>query len=89
VLLVVAMAVPPVGPTAPILTPGPRPDKDPRYSHAVLVLVAAVLGSESSSPSDWPPVLFAFVLVVVGGGAVITFNFFRHARGARRRPRSK
>jgi hypothetical protein len=51
--------------------------------------VAALLGSESSSPSDWPPVLVAFVLVVVGGGAVITFNFLRHARGAGKRPRRK
>ena len=52
-------------------------------------LAAALVGSESSSPSDWPPVLFAFVFVVVGGGAIITFNFFRHALGARRRPRKK
>jgi hypothetical protein len=55
----------------------------------VIPLVAALLGSEASSPSDWPPVLVAFVLVVVGGGAVLTFNFFRHAFGARKRPRRR
>jgi hypothetical protein len=89
VLLVVATTAPSGRPDAPILTPATGPDKDPRYSHPVHALAVALLGSESSSPSDWPPVLFAFVFVVVGGGAIITFNFFRHARGARRRPRRK
>jgi hypothetical protein len=55
----------------------------------VVLLAGVLLGSEASSPSDWPPVLVAFVFVVVGGGVVITFNFFRHARGAGKRSRRK
>ena len=52
------------------------------------VTPGVTLGAHTG-PSDWPPVLVAFVLLVVVGGAVVAFNFFRQARGATRRHRRR